>query len=925
MQRIKLPGLERLTLCVLLGLPLTGALTGSLGAQDDEFVTKDVLDQMSWRSLGPVRFGGRILDIAVHPTNPSIFWVASASGGLWRTSNRGINFTPQFQNESSISIGDIAVAPSDPDVLYIGTGEANNQRSSYWGDGIYRSDDGGKTWEHRGLDGTDHIGRIVVHPTDPNVLYVAALGALYRANEERGLYRSIDGGKSWVKAKYISQDVGFVDIVMDPKDSKTLYAASYERRRRAWDFDAGGPGSAIYKTTDGGDKWTKLAGGLPTGEIGRIGLDTFVGEQGTVLFAAIENGNPGKPRPSGRRRRGPESDTDETEEAGEAVQGRSRVPTIGGQVFRSADGGAKWTKISGDASIGGRPGYYYGQIRVDPVDEKRIYVLSVQVHTTDDGGKTWKSGVRGVHVDHHSFWINPKNPRHVMLGNDGGLHISYDYGATWDHLNHLGVAQFYAIAVDMSDPYWIYGGTQDNGTWAIPSRSTTSGGVQNRHAAKVGGGDGFFVQIDPLDPATVYSESQFGRISRQDLRTGERKAINPRAERGSPRLRHNWSSPILLSSHNHHTLYFGSQNLHKSTNRGDSWQTISPDLSTSDGAKLKGNVPHCTITTIAESPKRAGLLWVGTDDGKVWMTKNDGRRWVDLTDRFEKMPARLWVSRVEASSADADTAYVAFTGYREDIRGAFLYLTTDGGETFRNISNNLPHEPINVVREHPRNKNVVFVGTEFGVFVSLNGGGHWLPLDNRLPTVPCHDLVVHPRESELILGTHGRGIFVMEIAPLEDLSAEVLAKDFHVFPATDGYRQGRSFSRGWIGARTWTAESLSSSPGFSYYLRADASDPVSLRVLDGAGNAVYTRARCENTAGLHKVSWSTGGGRGRGGRGGRGGGFARFFGGGGGTNLGQYVVEIKHGDTTVRKVFKMHGQAPVSSIASPGEQDDRDK
>jgi photosystem II stability/assembly factor-like uncharacterized protein len=895
----------------LVGLLLTGFAAESLNAQSNEFITNKVLDQMSWRSLGPARFGGRVVDMAIHPTNPSTFWVASASGGLFKTTNRGINFTAQFQYESSISIGDIAVAPSDADILYIGTGEANNQRSSYWGNGVYRSDDGGKNWQHRGLKGTDHIGRIVVHPSNPDLLYVAALGALYSANEDRGLYRSKDGGKHWEKVKFISQDVGFVDIVMDPNEPKTLYAASYERRRRAWNFTDTGPGSALYKTTDSGDTWQKLSGGLPSGEIGRIGLATYSGDQGTVIFASIENGNPGKPRPSNRRR---ESEPEEEEEA---VQRRAQKPTIGGQIFRSADGGKRWTKITGDKSIGGRPGYYYGQIRVDPTDEKRIYVLSVPVHMTTDGGKTWKSGVSGIHVDHHALWINPNNPRHLMLGNDGGLHISYDYGATWDHINHLSISQFYAVAVDMSDPYWIYGGTQDNGTWAIPSRSTNSDGVQNRHSAKVNGGDGFFVQIDPLDPAVMYSESQFGRITRQNLRTGERKGINPKVERGSPALRHNWSSPILLSAHNHHTVYFGSQYLHKSTNRGDDWRTISADLTTSDPKKLQGDVPHCTITTIAESPKRAGTLWVGTDDGKVWVTKTDGRRWTDLTDRFEQMPAQLWVSRIEASSADPDTAYVAFTGYREDIRDAYLYLTTDSGETFRDISNNLPQEPINVIREHPRNKHVLFVGTEFGVFTSLNGGASWHPLDNRLSTVPCHDLIVHPRESDLILGTHGRGIFVMDIAPLEDLSAEVLAKDFHVFPATDGFKQGRGFSRGWIGARTWKAESLTTDPTFSYYLRQDSSEKVSLQVLDGAGKAVYTSSSNKNTAGLHRVSWTTGGGRGRGG--GRAAQFSRMFGGRNATQPGQYVVEVKHGKTTIRKAFEIRGQASASSIASPGD------
>ena len=880
---------------------------GTASAQSKDFLIDDVVGALTWRSLGPARFGGRVVDIAVHPEKSRIFYVATGSGGLFKTENNGITFRTSFQYESVISIGDVAIAPSKPDVVYIGTGEANNQRSSYWGKGVYKSVDGGRNWKNMGLAGTDHIGRVVVHPKNADIVYVAALGSLYRKNEDRGVYRSIDGGASWVKVKFISEDVGFVDIAMDPNDPKTLYAASYERRRRAGNFDGYGPGSAIWKTTDSGDTWKKMTSGLPDGEIGRIGLDTFNGENGTVVFACVENGNP---------RQG----SDDTNTTGRrSRRGRSR--TLGGQVYRTADGGETWKKLN-DKPVGGSPGYYYGQIRVDPNDEKRIYLLGVPVTVTKDGGKTWSTaGARGVHVDHHALWIDPKNSKHLRLGNDGGMHTSYDRGAHWDHLNHLSMGQFYAITADMSDPYWIYGGTQDNGTWGVPIRGER-GAVQNRHAAKIGGGDGFFVQVDPIDPNIVYSESQFGGISRQDLRTGERKRIKPRVERGSPRLRFNWSSPIQLSPHNHHTVYFGSQYLHKSTNRGDKWTTISPDLTSADEERIKGNVPHCTITTIAESPKKEGFIWVGTDDGKVWLTRNGGDRWVDLTDRFDEMPRSLWVSRIEASPSDADVAYVSFTGYREDIRDPFLYITTDGGERFRSISNDLPKEPINVVREHPRNKEVLFVGTEFGVFVSFNAGGNWITMQNDMPTVACHDLIVHPREQDLIVGTHGRGIYVMDIAPLEDLNATILASDFHVFPATNGVTQRRARDQGYIGNRTWSADQHGGSPVFSYYLGRDTSEQVTLKVLDATGRTLFT-SRGSTKAGLHRVTW---GGRGRGGRGSRGGrgGFAGFRGrlGGGASQPGNYALEVTHGDTVVRKVFKITGVATPARGGRAGEESD---
>lgn len=849
------------------------ALAAILPAQDSSPAGK-ALATGRWRALGPAVFGGRIVDIAVHPQKPRIFYVAAASGGLFKTTNNGTSFTPLFDNQDTTSIGDLALAPSNPEVLYVGTGEANNQRSSYWGDGVYKSTDAGKTWQHCGLRGTDHIGRIVVHPKDENIVYVAAAGALYSRNKERGIYRTRDGGQTWSQVKFISDAVGFIDLCMDPEDPKVLYAASYERLRRAWHIEEGGPGSAIWKSGDGGDTWRRLGGGLPGGKLGRIGLCIFP-KNPKILYATVENRNEGAGS-SRRRLIDPEEEASESER--DIATKAPPKAILGGEIYRSEDAGETWIKARAEirrprgrgqagrrrnTGVGGHPGYYYGQIRVDPQDHRRVYCLSVPVYATSDGGETWTTDfARGLHVDHHAMWVDPRNPNHILLGNDGGLAVTYDRGRTWDAFDHLPLGQFYAVGVDMREPYWIYGGTQDNGTWGIPSRGNTTSGTGHRHAVKVAGGDGFHVCVDPTDPDTLYAESQFGRISRIHLRTGERKSIRPRSRRGSPPLRSNWNSPILISPHNPHTIYFGTQYLHRSHNRGDSWQTVSPDLTTHDPDKIQGNVPHCTLTTVAESPRQAGLLWVGTDDGKVWVSRNGGDRWVDLSDRFPGLPKSLWVSRVEASPSETDTAYVAFTGYREDIRKPFLYLTTDCGETFRPIANDLPDEPINVVREHPRNKEVLLVGTEFSAYASINGGRNWHSLGQGLPRVAVHDLVVHPREKDVIVGNHGRGIFVLEADILDELSSAVLSKRVHLFSPRNGQLLPRGFSRGFVGQRSWTVSNPSLSPIVRYHVAEGLESEIHVRVKDATGRVLFTQ-KGKSEAGLHQLTLSGGRGSGR--------------------------------------------------------------
>jgi photosystem II stability/assembly factor-like uncharacterized protein len=902
----------------LLALPALlcsiGFVAPSLAAQDGGDRVAEMLGATSWREIGPVNYTGRINDVDVDPRDRSVWFVASATGGLWKTENDGATFRSIFTTKTAFSIGDIAVAPSAPDTIYVGTGEANNQRSSYWGDGVHKTTDGGKTWQNVGLAKSEHIGRIAVHPTNADVLYVAAAGALYSSNEDRGLYRSKDGGKSWQRVLHVDADTGVIDVCLDPSNPDRVLAASYERRRRAWDFREGGDGSKLWLSEDGGESFDEVKG-IPGGDIGRIGI-AFAASNPKVAYAIVENLNPAE-RQTRRPARTTDEDGGRDRESAPGAVAAAAAPPAGGEVYRSDDGGKSWAKVS-TRKVGGEPHYYYGQIRIDPRDENRLYVLGVAVWTSDDGGKRWRTSIaRNLHPDHHALWIDPADPARLLLGNDGGIALSYDRGANWRHFANLPIAQIYAIGVDLRDPYIVYGGTQDNGTWGIPSRSTTNERLGREHALKINGGDGFCVQVDPDEPDIVYSESQFGAMSRQNLATGERASIRPSAPRGAPALRFNWMTPILISPHNPRTIYTGSQMLHRSRNRGDRWEAISGDLSTNDREKLAGDVPHCTITTIDESPQMVDRLLVGTDDGKVWWTNNGGRDWVDLTSRFAELPAGRWVSRVAFSPHDADRAYVAFTGYREDDHRPYLYLTTDGGTTFRSIVNDLPaDQPINVVREHPRNPDCVLVGTEFGAYASVDGGGSWAVLGKGLPTVAVHDLLVHPREDEVVVGTHGRGCFVLDAQVLAEASTSTLRKPFHLFAATDGRPTRRVFtSNRYPAAAGWRADQPDASPQFHYWLGAATEDDVRLRVLDATGKELWS-TNGVGEAGYHQASWGGGGARGRGGFGGFGGG----AGGGGAGTAGDYVVELSVGSAKTRRTFRVH-PAPDGAVDTTGVED----
>ena len=670
-------------------------------------LTEDALANLSYREIGPTRQSGRFVDIAVPSDDPHTFYIATASGHLWKTTNRGISFEVLFADQPDVfSIGAIAVAPSDADVLYLGSGEANNSRSSYWGNGVYKSTDAGATWTNVGLPESQHIGRIVVHPTDPDVVYVAALGPLYSEGGERGLYRSTDGGRSWERVLHHQsegRDIGVVDVVMDPTDPNTLYAATYDKVRLPFTFDLGGPGSRLFKTTDGGENWIQIGQGLPEGMLGRIGVDVYHRDP-NILYVTIENANKDGMSEEERRR--------------ELLEHGSSRGMIGGEVYRSDDAGLNWRKVSpDDESVGGGPAYYYGQIIIDPNDPDVVYVLSARSWVTRNGGETWErpewysQPTGGFGGDDHALWIDPDDSRHMILGYDHGMGVSYDGGARWYHPDFQSLAQFYAVGVDNSYPYRVAGGLQDNGSHMAYHTNPSGDPLYFEMWERVGGGDGMYNEFDWCENRYLYNESQFGPIRRTDLLTGESKMIRYEDDE----LRWNWNAPILVSPHDCDVVYHAANRLLRSEYRGESWDVISPDLTKADPATLTtgkggdGNIQYATITTIDESPLRAGFLWVGTDDGNVQLSQDGGASWTLLNDNIPNNP-EYWVSRVEASHHDLGTAYVTYTGYRRDDFRPFVYKTTDFGRTWTDISANLPDGPVNVIREHHRNPDLLFVG-----------------------------------------------------------------------------------------------------------------------------------------------------------------------------------------------------------------------
>jgi photosystem II stability/assembly factor-like uncharacterized protein len=707
------------------------------------------LNSVAARSLGPSVMGGRVTAIAVVSNQPKVMYVGAASGGIWKTLNYGVTWKPIFDSQNVSSIGDLAVAPSNPNIVWAGTGEANARNSVAWGNGVYRSLDGGQTWECRGLRDTAHVGRVVIHPSNSDIVYVAALGRLWGPSEQRGVFKTTDGGRTWTQTAFIDENTGFVDLVMDPRAPETLYAAAYRCRRDA--FAGGNPReqfsnrAGLYKTTDGGETWLKLTRGLPDRPIGRCGIAIYPKDP-HILYAVVQSDR-----------------TDIRQVSGQEASAPGPAET--GGVFRSVDGGLSWTKVN---NLCPRP-FYFGQIRVDPVDDRRVYVLGVALHVSDDSGATFaRAGVGAVHSDHHALWIDPRNPAHLVLGSDGGVSVSHDAGATWRRFTNLSIAQLYAVATDMFRPYHVFAGFQDNGTWMAPSSSRRAGGISNGEWVRLLDGDGFRCQVDASNPNIVYGEGQYGRLERIELMTGETTRITPQPRKGSPAYRFNWCSPLLVSVHDPHALYFGGNHLFRSADRGMRWQVLGSDL-TRGRPGPSSDFGH-TLTAIAESPCSAAQLWAGSDDGRLSLSTNGGASWADVGKNLPTILADAWVTCIECSHFNQSTVFVTLDRHRHDDFRPYIFKSTDLGKTWQPFIAGLPeNQPVHVVREDARDRRLVFAGTQLGLYGTLDGGMHWHAIRSGLPPVAVQDLAIHPRDRELVVATHGRGIYIVDISPLEDL------------------------------------------------------------------------------------------------------------------------------------------------------------
>ncbi len=793
-----------------------------------------LLKSLSWRNIGPAIMGGRIDDFAVVESNPSILYVGTAAGGVFKSVNKGTTWEAVFDNQTVSSIGDVTVAPSDPNVVWIGTGEANNRQSSSWGDGVYKSTDAGKTWTHMGLENTHHIGRIVIDPRDPNVVCVAAGGDLWGPSKDRGLYRTTDGGKTWTKTLFINEDTGCSDLVTDLSNPDILYTSAYQRRRTAFGFNGGGPGSGIYKSTDGGATWKKCTNGLPTGDTGRIGLDIYR-KDSKIVYACVENAN--------------------------------------GGVFRSEDQGETWKKMGTvNMSVNAYRPCYFSQIRVDPKDDQHIWMAGVSMGVSSDGGKTFRPVGPAIHADVHAIWIDPANPSQALVGCDGGIQWTYDGGRTWDYINTLALAQFYEVHFDMRKPYWVYGGLQDNGSWACPSSTLNFRGPTNDEWINVGGGDGFYVQADPTDDKTIYSESQQGAVARLNVITGERKSIRPRPEPGEPPYRFDWNTPILISTHDHNKLFVAGNRLFISNDRGDSWRR-SDDLTTnSDRTKMQimGVVPgketmatndgqdsFGQIVTVTESPVKAGVLYIGTDDGNLQVSQDDGKTWKNVAGNVG-VPKGTYVTRVLASKFSVGRVYATFDGHRGSDFKPYVYVSEDFGATWKPIAANLPEGgTVKAVREDPHTPDLLFVGTERGLWISFDRGTSWVKPPSPLPTVPVNDIQVHPREHDLILGTHGRGVWILDdITWMEQLAGKTDSASAMLFDPRNSIEFRISNTKAVTGSRVFTSPNAPNAALLTYYLKNKPDGDVKLTILDKSGKTVLRELTDLNAdPGLYRVLW----------------------------------------------------------------------
>ncbi|MEO7166135.1 MAG: hypothetical protein ABI787_02725 [Spartobacteria bacterium] len=814
------------------------------------------------RTIGPAVMGGRVSDIAIDPRNPAVFYVGLGTGGLFKTGNNGVSFDPIFDKQTVLSIGAVAVAPSDSDVVWVGSGEANDRNSSEWGDGVYRSTDGGGTWNNVGLKESRAIARIVVHPTKPEVAYVAAMGHLWKDGGERGLYKTVDGGKTW---KLVLQApspndarTGCGDVVLDPANPEILYAALYARQRTAWSFaygvtatngqDVGG----IFKSSDGGATWKKCAGGLPA-LTGRIGLAVSASKPKTVM-AIVQS------------------------DEGGASDIRDIHSRRGG-VFRSDDGGEKWTRMS---DINPRS-FYFSQIRIDPANDQRVYVLGMALLVSDEGGKNFREDLsEKVHPDCHALAIQagsapapkaakpedknktPKPPvsQRLVLGTDGGVYQSYAAGKAWDHLNNIPAGQFYRIALDDSQPFYrIAGGLQDNLNFVGPSQVASKEGIRNSDWTSLEGGDGFYVVFDPSDRDIFYAESQEGFIHRINLRTGEKRDLRPEAAEGQERYRFHWNAPLIGSRHQPGVLYLAGNRIFRLTDQAEHFKVISPDLTRNDPTRINttgsGAENYGVIYSLAESPVKAGLLWAGTDDGRLWLTQNDGANWAELTAKLPEPARGQWIVRVEPGAKDPKIAYVVTNAYRSGDDRPMILRTADLGQTWQNVTGEglPPNDPVEVVREDPVNSSLLYAGTHHGLFASFDSGARWLRIGD-LPNVRVDDLQIHPRTSDLVIATHGRSIEILDdTRAFRELIPEVMAKPAHLFPIAPvkGFYRLEGFAD-WNGKGVYRGENPPEGALLTFWVREFTSDEVKLAITNAAGQPV-ANLKASGTPGLNRVNW----------------------------------------------------------------------
>ena len=946
---------------VLSFIPWSIPLEVSAQAENQEVINRSgdpALRAFHWRSIGPVGQGGRVDDLAVDPSNPHRYFVGFATAGLWRTVNNGTTFEPVFDTYATHSVGSVAIAPSDPNVVYVGTGEANNRQSSSFGAGVYKSTDGGDSFTYVGLRETQSIARVVVHPNDANTVWLAATGHLFGSNPERGVYKSTDGGSNWDLVLSIDENTGATDLIINPANPDKLFAAMYQRRRSGCCFVGGGPGSGIWTSTDGGDNWERLEGnGLPGGTMGRVALATTPANP-DVIYAQIQVAAD-KVSPL----------TDQEREAWQALSEDGDPPDDQqwDGVWRSTDGGATWGFRSNE---NGRA-MYFSQIRVSTEDPNLVYTVDQQVAKSRDGGQTWETLSGFGHVDQHAMWINPENHNHMMIGNDGSVDVTYDQGETWESHRGWAVGQPYHASVSMDRPYRVCTGLQDNGTWCGPS-AVREGDILSQDWFGAGGGDGFYTQQDPTDSNIIYSESQNGNVNRYNLYTGEQQSIRPRGQGGGGRggrgggggggvsnivpepeagtqIRWNWNTPFMLSPHNPSTIYVGSNRFFISRDRGNTW-TMSPDLTKNvdkDGIVLMGvqnSVPRCqqlergvecnlsrndgvsnwsTGVTIAESSVMPGVLWYGSDDGNINVSRDGGANWTEVSRNLPEslLPGIIssgsfdatsgpsagvvasasvaaatsepltvtalrgtteyYVSRVEASHFDPGTAYVSIDGHRSDDLRPYVYVTHDYGESWQDISSGLPEfGNVNTIREDPRNANLLYVGTEFGFFISRDAGESWQPFMNGLPVVRIDDVLVHPRENDLVLATHGRSVYVMDdITALQELTAEVAMSDVHLFDAREAvlWKRDRRLGRSVTGDKNWTGENAPAGTAIHYWLKDEIDGDVEVTITNPVTGEVVVTIEGTGAMGLNRIQWDLRGSppAAGGGRGGRGGGRGR--------------------------------------------------